>query len=58
MNKEKQIKIIIDLLKRSDFDFVDNVYKLLIQNDISIISKVLDKDDYETLKDWILEDQI
>lgn len=58
MNKEKQIKIIIDLLKRSDFDFVDNVYKLLIQNDISMISKVLDKDDYETLKDWILEDQI
>lgn len=57
MSKDKQIKIIIDLLERSDYDYVENVFKLLIQNDISIISKVLDKDDYETLKDMILEEE-
>lgn len=58
MSKDKQIKIIIDLLKRSDFDFVDNVYKLLLQNDLLVIPKVLDQDDWETLRDWILNNEI
>ena len=57
MNKEKQIKIIIDLLKRSDYDFVENVFKLLIQEDLTAIKYVLGGDDYEALKTMILEEE-
>lgn len=59
MNKrEEQIKILIDLLKRSDNDYVDNLYKLLIYEDLEHLPKVLGSDDWEALKTMIEEREI
>ena len=59
MNKrEEQIKILIDLLKRSDNDYVDNLYKLLIYEDLEYLPKVLGSDDWEALKTMIEEREI
>lgn len=55
--KKNQIEIILDLLKRSDIDYVENVYKLLIEEDLAVIKNVLGNDSYEALKTMILEEE-
>lgn len=57
MSKERKIEIITDLLKISDWDYVNNVFKLLIQEDLTTIKDVLGGDDYEALKNMILEEE-
>lgn len=54
MNKKTQIEQIINLLKKSDADWVDNVYRLLVEENIYCVDKVLDNDNYEALKTHIL----
>ena len=48
--REEQIKIIKDLLRRSDDDYIDNLYKLLIYEDLEYLPKLLGDDDWEALK--------
>lgn len=57
MSKERKIEIITDLLKISDWDYVNNVFKLLIQEDLNAVKDVLGGDDYEALKTMILEEE-
>lgn len=53
MNKEQKIKYIVDLLKRSDLCYVDNVFQLLLRDDLTSLPKVLGDDDWEALKTMI-----
>ena len=57
MNKRRQIKIITTLLNKSNVDYVENVYSLLIEEDLEIIRNVLGNDNYEALKTMILEEE-
>lgn len=57
MSKERQIEVITSLLIQSDYDYVDNVYKLLIKEDLTTIKDVLGNEDYEALKNMILEEE-
>lgn len=57
MSKEKQIEVITSLLIQSDWDYVNIVFKLLIQEDLTAIKDVLGGDDYEALKNMILEEE-
>lgn len=53
MTKEQKIKYIVDLLKRSDLCYVDNVFQLLLRDDLTSLPKVLGDDDWEALKTMI-----
>ena len=53
MNKEQKIKYLIDLFKRSDDDYVDCVYKLLLHEDLTYLPNLLGDDDWESLKTMI-----
>ena len=57
MSKKRQIEIITTLLNRSDWDYVENVYSLLIEEDLEVIRNVLSNDNYEALKSMILEEE-
>ena len=57
MSKKRQIEIITTLLNKSDWDYVENVYSLLIEEDLEAIRKVLSNDNYEALKTMILEEE-
>ena len=57
MSKEKQIEIITTLLNKSDLNYVENVYSLLIEEDLEAIRAVLGNDNYEALKTMILEEE-
>lgn len=48
--REEQVKILIDQLKRSDDDYVDHLYKLLIYEDLAYLPNVLGDEDWEALK--------
>ena len=50
--------MITTLLNKSDLDFVENVYSLLIEEDLEVIKAVLGNDNYEALKTMILEEDI
>ena len=50
MTKDKKINLITKLLELSDLCYVDNLYKLLIQEDLYALPKVLGDDDWNTLK--------
>ena len=56
--REEQLKILIDRIKRSDDDYIDNLYKLLIYEDLEYVPKVLGGDDWEALKTMIEEGEI
>ena len=53
MTKEQKIEEIIDLLKRSDYDYVDELYDLIINNDLYSLPNVLMDEDWEALKTMI-----
>ena len=58
ISKKRQIEMITTLLNKSDLDFVENVYSLLIEEDLEVIKAVLGNDNYEALKTMILEEDI
>ena len=58
ISKRRQIEIITTLLNQSDLDYVENVYSLLIEEDLEVIREVLGNDNYEALKTMILEEEI
>ena len=58
MNKDKKIHLITKLLELSDLYYVDNLYKLLTQDDLYALPKVLGDDDWEALKTMIEEREI
>lgn len=53
MNKEQKIKYIIDLLKRSDEDYVEDVFRVLLREDLTSLPNMLGDDDWEALKTMI-----
>lgn len=53
ITKEEKIEEIIDLLKRSDYDYVDELYELIINNDLYSLPNVLMDEDWEALKTMI-----
>ena len=53
MNKEEKIKDLIDLFKQSDEEYVDEVFKLLLRDDLTSLPNVLGDDDWEALKSMI-----
>ena len=57
MSKKRQIEMITTLLNQSDWDYVNNVYSLLIEEDLEVIRNVLSNDNYEALKTMILEEE-
>ena len=57
ISKRRQIEIITTLLNQSDLDYVENVYSLLIEEDLEAIREVLGNDNYEALKTMILEEE-
>lgn len=50
ITKEQKIKYLIDLFKRSDEDYVDDVFQLLLRDDLTSLPNVLGDDDWEALK--------
>ena len=58
MTKEQKIEEIIDLLKRSDYDYVDELYDLIINNDLYSLPNVLMDEDWEALKTMIWNGEI
>ena len=57
MSKKRKIEIIATLLNKSDLDYVENVYSLLIEEDLEVTRYVLGNDNYEALKTMILEEE-
>ena len=57
MSKKRQIEMITTLLNQSDKYYVENVYSLLIEEDLEVIKHVLGNDNYEALKTMILEEE-
>ena len=57
MSKKRQIEMITTLLNQSDLDYVENVYSLLIEEDLEVTRDVLGNDNYEALKTMILEEE-
>ena len=57
MSKRRQIEIITTLLNKSNLDYVENVYSLLIEEDLEVIKEVLGNDNYEALKTMILAEE-
>ena len=53
ITKEEKIKFLIDLFKRSDEDYVDDVFQLLLRDDLTSLPNVLGDDDWEALKTMI-----
>ena len=58
ITKEEKIKYLLDLFKRSDEDYVDNVFKLLLRDDLTSLPNVLGVDNWEALKTMILNGDI
>ena len=53
ITKAQQIKYFIDLFKRSDEEYVNNVFQLLLREDLTSLPNVLGDDDWEALKTMI-----
>ena len=53
ITKEEKIKFLIDLFKRSDEDYVDDVFQLLLRDDLTSLPNGLGDDDWEALKTMI-----
>ena len=58
ITKEEKIKYLIDLFKRSDEDYIDDVFKLLLRDDLTSLPNVLGDDDWEALKTMVLNGDI
>ena len=53
ITKEQKIKYIIDLLKRSDEDYVECVFQVLLREDLTYLPNMLGDEDWEALKTMI-----
>lgn len=53
ITKDQKIKYIIDLLKRSNEEYVDNVFQVLLREDLTYLPNLLGDDDWEALKTMI-----
>ena len=53
ITKEEKIKYLIYLFKRSDEEYVDDVFQLLLREDLTSLPNVLGDDDWEALKTMI-----
>ena len=53
ITKEEKIKYLIDLFKQSNEDYVDDVFHLLLRDDLTSLPNVLGDDDWEALKTMI-----
>ena len=53
ITKEEKIKYIIDLLKRSDEEYVEDVFQVLLREDLTYLPNLLGDDDWEALKTMI-----
>ena len=53
ITKEEKIKDLIDLFKQSDEEYVDEVFQLLLRDDLTSLPNVLGDDDWEALKSMI-----
>lgn len=53
ITKEEKIKYLIDLLKRSDEDYVECVFQVLLREDLTYLPNLLGDDDWEALKSMI-----
>ena len=53
LTKEQKIKYLVDLFKRSDEDYIDDVFQLLLRDDLTSLPNVLGDDDWEALKTMI-----
>ena len=53
ITKEQKIKYLIDLLKRSDEDYVECVFQVLLREDLTHLPNMLGDDDWEALKTMI-----
>ena len=53
ITKEEKIKYLIDLFKRSDENYIDDVFQLLLRDDLTSLPNVLGDDDWEALKTMI-----
>ena len=50
ITKEQKIKYLIDLFKRSDEEYVDDVFQVLLREDLTHLPNVLGDDDRDALK--------
>ena len=57
MSKKRQIEIITTLLNKSDLDYVESVYSLLIEENLEVVREVLGNNNYEAFKTMILEEE-
>lgn len=53
ITKEQKIKYIIDLFKRSDEEYVNDVFQVLLREDLTFLPNMLGDDDWEALKTMI-----
>ena len=53
ITKEQKIEYLIDLFKRSDEEYVDDVFQLLLREDLTSLPNVLGDDDWEALKTMV-----
>lgn len=50
ITKEQKIKYLIDLFKRSDEEYVNDVFQVLLREDLTYIPNMLGDEDWEALK--------
>ena len=53
ITKEQKIKYLIDLFKRSDEEYVNDVFNVLLREDLTYLPKMLGDDDWDALKTMI-----
>lgn len=53
ITKEEKIKYLIDLFKRSDEEYVNDVFQVLLREDLTYLPNMLGDDDWEALKTMI-----
>ena len=58
ITKEQKIKYLIDLLKSCDNDYVESVFQVLLNEDLTYIPNMLGDNDWEALKTMILNEDI
>ena len=53
ITKEQKIKYLIDLFKRNNEEYVNNVFQVLLREDLTFLPNMLGDDDWEALKTMI-----
>lgn len=53
ITKEQKIKFLIDLFKRSNEEYVEYVFQVLLIEDLTYLPNLLGDDDWEALKTMI-----